>query len=290
VFIESNTVHMQPNTSPESFNIISWNMLVSNSRVKNKIIRPQYERLPIFIDTLKSFPGSLDVVGVQEASLEDGINSGVALAESLGFNSSFFYQHNLPKKRWARDGRGRRNEFIGMFGALVDHAEPIDIGDNRLAVMTTIGSMAIVNFHFRQGRENRQIRVEHARRILDVVAGFEQVALAGDTNENWTSPARQAFYEAGFESAPLAVQGELPMTYPTPPYHEIMSNNEPEGTLRSVVSIDEICVRGLTVADAGILPESQVQLPSHFDKQANPIQMPEAASDHYAVWATLSAA
>ena len=281
---------MLHNTSSETFNLISWNMLLDTTRTNKGIIRPQHERLPAHIETLRSFKGSLDVVGVQEASLENRINNGVALANSLDFPTNFFYRHNLPTHRWQRGGRGRQNEFIGMFGNLVTNAEPFDIGDNRLAIITTIGSTAVVNFHFRQGRENRQMRRYHAEAILDRVSDFKHVALEGDTNEGWEKPGRNTFRDAGFESALFTKFGEWPVTYPTPEYHEIMSSHLPEGDMRSSVSIDDISVKGLEVVDAGILPASPVELLPRHDNQGQPVDIPDAPSDHYAIWATLSAA
>lgn len=270
------------------FNVISWNMLVDKTRQRKGLILPQHVRLAAHIATLQAFEGSLDVVGIQEAVREEGIHCGVALAKSLGFTDSYFYKHNKPPFLAPKKGRrGRRNEFIGVFGERVHEATPIYIGDRRVAVKTMIGSTAVVNFHLRQGLENRPVRIEQVGNILDAVADYDQVALIGDTNENWSSPARQAMYAEGFESAFLAKHGELPMTYPTPEYHEVMYSDQ-SGNLKPPVSIDDICIRGLTVVNCGILEQASLEPPvQHDDTTVTYLHAPHTPSDHGVPWATL---
>lgn len=265
------------------FNVITWNMLVDKTRQRKGLILPQHVRLAGHIATLQAFEGSLDVVGVQEAIRDEGIHCGRALAKALGFTDSHFYKHNKPPLFAPKKGRrGRKNEYIGVFGEQVHDATPIYIGDRRVAVKTMIGSTAIVNFHLRQGRENRSVRIEQADEILNAVADYDQVVLLGDTNENWSSPARQAMYAEGFESAFMLKHGVLPVTYPTPEYHEVMYTDQ-SGNLKPPVSIDDIAVRGLTVVNCGILDQASLELTEQDD--SSPV--PRTPSDHYALWATL---
>lgn len=265
-------------------NVVSWNMLLDNTKTLKGIIRPQFARLPGHIATLSSFAGSLDVVGIQEAAYEVKGNNGVALAKALGFSTSFFFQHNLPQA--GIKGRGRRNEFIGMFGGLVDNAEPIYLGDNRIAVKTYVGSVAFVTYHLRQGLENRPLRIEQASRLIEAVSDSPKVAFLGDGNEKNTSPAMRLLKSEGFEPVSLGSEGSEIITYPVPEYHETMHLNA-DGTPKPSVQIDHLNTRGLTVLDAGII---EPITPNKRNILGAKSTLPTGPSDHYPVWMTVEAA
>lgn len=281
--------------TPDIVNVISQNMLLDNTRTRNKQIYSQFQRLNVFINTLRAFDGSLDLVGLQEAATENGVNNGELLAKALGFPTSFFFEHNPPQYRFNDEtgkreyaGQGRRGEHVGVCGKRVTGAESVDIGDNRLAVKTHVGSVAAVNHHLRARFKNGGIRLDQMGRIIDSVADDEDAIIFGDTNGHWLSAARRLMYREGFRSAFILAHGRRPFTYPTPAYRKTMYGDNLIGQLRPGIAFEEIAIRGnIKVLAAGKLQEVATQLEIVNDSEGNQIIMPNGASDHSGVYGTL---
>lgn len=262
--------------NPQTINLITWNILLDKSKKRKGLIRPQAERVDQFVATLDNFDGSLDVVGMQE--VEGG--NGHTIASRLGYDTSFWFRHNDPEGQ--RPGRGRKLEHVGAFGALVDNAKPIDIGDHRVAVVIKVGAVAIVVFHLRSGRNDEENRYEQICPVLDEVKDEKHVALIGDLNAHPFEKARKAIKNEGFSSA----HRRFLRTYPTPDYAAIMAGDDPYRRFffeHAGLPLDTISVRGLHVVASGILEERGQ--PSEPDALAS-----RGASDHFALYATVQTA
>ena len=267
-------------------NVVSWNMLLDVTRTKNKQIRPQHDRLPGFVATLQHFHGQLDYVGVQEAAAENGSNNGESLAETLGFPVNFFEQHNYPHPDYP--GIGRRNEYLGAFGTQVDNTRLIDIGHQRGALVTTVGSLALINTHFRARARYAAARLENAEKLIEQTEQYDHAVITIDTNERKNKPARKLLRAAGYHSVFEMLGEPHPATFATPDYRNIMYG-VPFGHNLPAVNIDDILVRGsgISVANAGIITEQVVALPPVVDDDGIEHKVPDGASDHYGLWATL---
>lgn len=234
---------------------------------------------------LQAFEVSLDYVGVQEAAVEHGMNNGVELARALGFDTSYFIQHNQPVKH--RPGIGRRNEFIGAFGQRVDNAEPLELGHNRRAIVTRIGSLAVINTHFRASRQYADVRIAHAERLIEQTETFNDVVITLDANERSGEPARSLLEEAGYRSVFALLDRRRPATFPVKSYRSEMYGL-PFGSLLPAIAIDDILVRGdIDVIDAGVLDVPDVTMKPVRGSDGSVINVPDGPSDHHGLWATL---
>src|SRR5690242_12394484 len=122
-------------------NVASQNVLLDYTRTKSKLILPQDDRIDSIAATLAAFSDSFDVVAIQEAHKSPKQHNGEVLSEKLGYDSGFWFEHNRKDES---SGRGRPNEYMGMFGRSVDHAAEIDLGDRRTAVITVIAGVAFI--------------------------------------------------------------------------------------------------------------------------------------------------
>ena len=238
--------------STDKFTIVTWNTLLDYTRTNAGLIRPQEDRAPSQVDTLsqlrQQLGADLDVVAIQESHKSDNRHNGEFLAESLGYGKGYWYKHNA--KPYPQSKTGRSNEYMGMFGARVDHAEDIDLGDNRKAVLTHIGKVAIVNIHPRAGVGNEDLQIEQIGVALKVLDEFESAALVGDLNSHLRSKARKMIETEEYVSAFSSTRQRHPKTWPTPNYRSVMYGAAAGHILPSVV-LDGIYTRGLIVNDAG---------------------------------------
>lgn len=251
------------------FTVLTWNMLLDKTRTREGLILPQRERIGLFKASLEASELPLDVVALQEVALEQNVHAGENLARELGVSARYFFEHNLPLHYGAP--RGRHGEHIGFLGDRIESANVIETGDNRRAVKTSVGSVAVVNFHLRQGIAGGKLRQAQATKILESVDS-DQAVLLGDTNELPSGPARKVFQEAGFVSAFTLLGMSRPKTFPTPEYRAIMYGNRWRDRIKPQLAIDDIYVRGLRVLDAGVI-----------------LGRPRGASDHYGLWANIEA-
>ena len=275
--------------SPTRINVLSWNMLLDTTRTNKKRIRPQSDRLPGFIRALQQFDGRLDYVGLQEAAAEKGRNNGAALARALGFDTSFFIQHNIPRED--EPGIGRRNEYLGAFGSVVDNAEPFDIGHNRKAVVTTVGKLAIINTHFRARAKYADVRVENAEKTVEIANQYDNAVITIDANERRGRPARRVLEDAGYHSVFTLLDRPHPATFPVQAYKKEMYR-VPFAYALPAVAIDDILVRGgdIRVIDAGTIDTPPVPMNPVIDTDGRIIRVPEGPSDHSGIWTTIDAA
>lgn len=226
----------------EYLRIISWNILLDKTRATKGFIKPQAERLPSQIDTLsRVFDSMPDVVAVQEAEMTQEGHSGVTLARALGFEASYWYEHNRLK---------RKGECIGLFGQRVEWAKPMEIGDDKTAVFTEIGSVAIVNAHLRRQLWGGE-RAQQVGGILRTLHDSEKAIVMGDFNALRFERARRLLRAEGFRSVFSELKQPRPATFPAPLYREIMLTPYQQRLLPRGISIDDIYVRGLQVIEAG---------------------------------------
>lgn len=273
---------------PMIVNVLTQNVLLDYRRTREGLILHQDDRIDSIAATINNFHSPPDVVGIQEAHKSKKQHNGEVLAEGCGYGPGFWVNHN--QKPYEGAPRGRPDEYMGLFGALVEYAEPIEIGDNRKALMTVIADVAFVTLHLRSGWENRWLREAQAKPIVEALAPYDDAVLLGDFNEphyRQIADARNHFTDNGFRSVfPLTGQPR-PKTSPIGPYKKASANGR--GLQGPVVrrgwSIDDIQIRGPRVRAlaAGVL--DRVIVPPEHDV---PARVPLEGSDHEGLWATLS--
>lgn len=201
-----------------SLGIVSLNTLYDETRTNSGLILPQHKRIESLAHTITSLPLSPDVLMLQEVHVTPQHHNGEKLAELLGFEQQYWYQHN------------RQQEHLGVCGNNIDAVYDFEIGDNRKAVVALLGNVALINIHLRSGPKKEYLRVPQMQRIVEEAdqLGFEKTIVTGDSNSLSRSPSRNVLRDAGFVSAYRTqnilpfVPGMLPSTYPTPNYRNIM--------------------------------------------------------------------
>lgn len=284
---------------PRTINVITQNILHDVTRTKNKLILPQNDRLASLAATLNNFPGELDVVGIQEAYKEKttGEHNGEILAEMCGYGPGFWEEHN--QKPYPKSPTGRTGEHVGLFGAAVNHAELIELGDRRRAVLTEIAGVALVTLHLRCGfsREKRAARNLQAIELIEAVEEYDDVVLLGDLNEpeirgigRMHGNARNVIRKAGFTSVFSLTGQRAPATCPIEPYVPAMSRNSQleNRFVKRAWPIDDILIRGdrVRTIGAGVL-ERVVLAGRDTGNDSLPATVPREGSDHDGLWATL---
>ncbi len=256
-------------------NVITQNVLLDYTRARNHLILPQDERIGSIAATLAQFDGVLDIVGIQEAQKSVHQHNGEVLAYEFGLGPGFWVNHN--QKPYPDSPRGRAGEYIGLFGSQVESATPIELGDNRTALMTTIADVAFVTLHLRAGFNGRSAREQQAKVLIERIEEYENAVLFGDFNEppiRHVAKARDHLKTAKFESVFSLTNQPHPSTSPTQPYKDIMGAGNGWKTLftRHGWSIDDILVRGprIKVLAAGVLQREI-----------------DTGSDHEGVWTAL---
>jgi hypothetical protein len=230
---------------------VTWNTLLDYKRTDAGIIWSQAARLPSQIATLEKLRDELgtelDAVALQEVHKTAQQHNGVRMAEVLGYGTGYGFEHN--KKPFPGSKTGRPDEYMWLFGARIDHAEPIDLGDNRLAILSHIGKTTLVNIHPRAGIINGDLQLEQVGVALRRVDGCPFAAFVGDFNQRLGRKARRAIEAEEFKSVFTLTDQPHPGIYPTPAYREIMYGS----AHRFVPDLifDDIYVRGLEVFDAG---------------------------------------
>lgn len=260
-------------------NVISQNILLDKTRAnegreeEGEILK-QKDRIDTLADTLRRFPGSLDIVGIQEAYQ----SNGEMLAELCDMEQGVWVGHN--QKPYPGSPRGRAGEHVGLFGECVNHtARSIELGDNRRAVMMTLGDIAFVTLHLRAGGglKERAARREQAEHLVYALDQYDDAVVFGDINEppmRHIAKARDTLREAGFRSVfPLTGQSH-PKTFPVPSYRSIHGRGHRW-------SLDDIQIRGsrTKVLAAGVLKRTELGVVDG---------VPQDGSDHEGIWARLA--
>lgn len=260
--------------SEDIFTVVTANMFLDKTKTSRELVPAQAERVGSMAALLASISERLDVVAVQEAQKTKTTHNGEELARQLGFEESYWREHNQPVRPKAK--RGRHGEHLGLFGDRVTGAEPIETGDNRLALMTRIANTALVDTHLRF-QPFGLLRLKQIDRILAAVRYEPHAVIVGDFNFNGLriDPVRMRLHAAGFHSA-FRLIGKLdPITWPTETYREVMLGTD--GHRRRLVgrgvTTDGIFVRGMEVRDADVVHSG--------GDEADP-------SDHYPLWADLA--
>lgn len=220
----------------DSFNVVTWNILLDKTRTKRGLMKPQSERLPSQAETLQSLGIELDVVAIQEAHITRKQHGGEELARQLGFAASFWQEHNTSK---------RRGDAIGMFGNLVDRAEFFDLGHDKLGVLTYIGSVAVVGVHLRNEYFG-PMRADQTSVVLDKLQGDERAVVMGDFNAIPLERPHRLLQAADFVSAFEMNGRSRPKTWPTEKYRSVMYPKALRGVAPGF-QYDDIYVRGLEV-------------------------------------------
>jgi hypothetical protein len=245
------------NLEAEPFTVVTWNILLDITRTNNGIIKSQSDRLASHIGTLAALRsevgGELDAVAVQEAHKENGQHNGECLSEALGYGMGQWIEHN--KKPYPESPTGRSGEHMGLFGARIDYAEAIELGDNRRAILSKIGEVAIANIHPRAGK-NLALKEEQVRVVLDRLKEYPSAIFLGEFNSRPDCGVRPAVEADEFESVFTTIGESQPITWPTPAYRRIMySPKDKVGSrlkkLAPAVQLDDIYVRNVAVQDAG---------------------------------------
>lgn len=220
----------------ERFNVVSWNILYDKGREERGIIVPQRDRVVFHAKALMELGIDLDVVMLQEV----WGGNGDQIALLTGNEPGIWERHN------------RKNEHIGVFGQKVETADFYDIGHNKKAVVTHIGELAVFGLHFVARPKRYFERIEQATRLCEVIDQEEEAIIAGDFNGPRFEAARRMLARRGFRSAFSEAGAKERMTYPTEQYRDILWTPWQQRLLGRRVSIDDILVRGVNVADAGI--------------------------------------
>ena len=237
---------------PDMLTVVAWNILLDKTRTRQGIITPQHQRINSLTATLVESGVAPDVVAIMEAENAKG-HGGERIARALGFEAGFWYEHN------------RKNEHIGMFGDQVDTAESIELGYNKLAVMTMVGEVAVVGLHLKCEHWGPK-RAEQLERVLAHLDGHESAIVMGDLNALPLEKAPRMLRKDGFESVYRQLGQKRPMTWPAPTYRDIMLTPWQQRLLPRGVNCDDIYIRNLTAVDAGSFMGD---------------------SDHAGVWATV---
>lgn len=262
--------------APELLSVVSWNILLDKTRQAYdrsdpRFIPPQNERAIKLAKTL----GTLldresiqpDIIALQEVEKNDDrrYHSGLTISRELGFDNSYWIEHN--KKLYDTAKRGRKGEHIGLFGNHVTGVEYINLGDNRRAAVCVLGDIAVATVHFRREKFWGPKRLEQAGVLLDRLADYEKAVVMGDFNAHPFEAARKIFIQHNFRSAYHMIHGKYPATYPAPQYAGAIMHRWQEKIARDRIMLDDIYVRGLGSVAAG-------RFSGH--------------SDHYGLWATLT--
>ena len=251
---------------PNELHIVSWNILLDQTRVNKGLIEPQAKRIHSQIQTIQDLRLSHgvepDVVGICEAErTKKWQNHGQLMAEAIADTRGYWVSHNHIK-------RNHEREYIGVFGTQVTNAEILELPSDKKAVITRVGDIAIAMNHFRNQRVGNDRELQ-SRVLLDYLKDDEQAIIMGDFNALPYEKARRLIHNAGFVSVYKALKLPYPMTQPTEKYRDLFVT-APRVLQRytSLANIDDIYVRGLTVNDADTFVGD---------------------SDHYGLWAKIAA-
>jgi len=250
--------------SPETIGIASLNLLLDKTfssdskKGQPNYIEPQHERIDSLSRTLGSLPIPLDVVMLQEVQINREFNNGERLMENLGIEKGFWVQHNQR-----RDDVGRSDEYLGVIGDAIGYVEAFDVGDYRKALLTIVGGIAMIGIHHRSRYENRDIRTQQMKAVLDRIRDFDKAIILGDSNELPMFKSRRMLSDEGFRSVYKMKRRKralpLPATYPTENYRNIRFSPAQRKTAPRGVSLDIIELRGFKpseVVNAGVrIPE-----------------------------------
>jgi len=289
--VEVKSTDMMTSHEPKIVNVITQNVLLDFKRTRKGLILHQDHRIDSIAATINNFPGSPDVVGIQEAHKSENQHNGEVLAEACGYGPGFWVQHNEKPEPDAP--RGRPDEYMGMFGALVDDISVIEIGDERRAIMTVVDEVAYVTAHLRSGRTERYTRYEQARSLNEATKEYENVVVLGDLNEppiRGLALARGELARAGFRSVFPLTRQRYPKTSPIPSYKAAAMNGRSRLEAHFVEMgwpIDDILVRGprVKVLAAGVL-DRMIVIDKEVDRKT-PATVPREGSDHEGLWARL---
>ncbi len=243
-------------TPSDSFTVATFNILMDKTRTKAGLVKKQDKRLLSFVEAFTTSGIDLDIVAIQEAQKTKEVHGGKELARRLGFEASYWREHNQLK---------RHDEYIGMFGVRVENPTFFDIGFCKQAVMTMIGETAVVGYHPKREFWGK-VRERQTGVVLDQLDEFDHSVLLVDTNALWFEKSRRMLSRAGFHSAFRESGSRRQSTFPTEEYRDIMLKPWQQKLLPNGVSIDDIYVRGMDVEAVGVL---------------------RADTDHLGLWATL---
>jgi len=245
-----NSLESQPQI-PNPFTIATWNILLDYKRTRNGIIKSQSDRLASQIETLDTLRtklgGELDAVAIQEAQKTDLQHNGERMASALGYGVGQWVEHN--QKPYPTSKTGRPGEHVGLFGARIDHSEPIELGDHRRAILSHIGNVAIVSVHTRADLSG-QLQPQQAGVIVDCLKEYPQSIVLGDFNDGWGGNVGPVMESNEFESAFTVANKRQPKTWPTRAYRTIMYGSKTK-FLAPAIQHDDIYVRGVAVHNAG---------------------------------------
>jgi endonuclease/exonuclease/phosphatase family metal-dependent hydrolase len=238
--------------STDSFTVVTYNILLDKTRSYNRepsdwdYVEPQSERLPSIVEAIRGLDVDLDAVAIQEAHETREQHNGKELARQLGFEASYWYEHNQSM---------RKGENIGVFGNLVHDAEVIELPHDKKMVKTMVrDDVVLANIHLRNELWGPK-RAEEMQVVIDALRDHKKAVIVGDTNSLFFEKSRRMLYRAGFRSG-FGIRH--PVTFPTPEYRRIMLGLEhetdtswQERLLRNGIMLDVVYVRNLGVKAVG---------------------------------------
>lgn len=246
-----------PQPQDGRINVATLNLLLDKTRTSEKLIEPQYKRIEPIAKALAELTMNPSLVAIQEAQKERGVQNGETLARALGFQASFWMEHNKLR---------RRDEHIGwLVDESVDDVDFFDVGHGKQAGIVTMGDLTFVNVHFSREWWGPK-RADQSRAVIDRIHDSKRAVVMGDTNALWFEKARRIIHKDGFRCVFHEIGQRRPITYPTPQYRGVMLEPWQKHIPIEGVSLDDIYVKGVEVIDAGRFVTD---------------------SDHFGLWATL---
>ena len=220
----------------ERLNVVSWNILYDKGREESGVIERQHDRVASQAKALMELGMDLDAVVLQEVWGQNGDQ----IAMLTGNEPGSWEQHN------------RKNEHIGMFGQKIEAVDFHDLGYKKKAAVAHIGGLALFGLHLSARPKNYFKRVNQSKSLCELIDLEEEAVIAADFNGPWFEAAQRKLARRGFRSAFAEAGVSERMLYPTEKYRDIILTPRQQRILGNRLVIDNILVRGVTVADAGV--------------------------------------
>lgn len=204
----------------------SANLLIETNqkRLTRMPIARQSERVGAHIDTFKTIQKkclperlgrkTLQVIGLQEVQVGDGVHCGEEIQRALRFNHGTWQPHS----------RLSTGEHIGIISNILpDSSECIELDTNRYALSLQFGNLAVINCHPMFSDAKR--RKKQFDTLFEYTSNFDQTIVLGDFNEDpallfrfFGSQSRHRLGRTGLASAFVKSKGYHPITLPSSEY------------------------------------------------------------------------
>jgi endonuclease/exonuclease/phosphatase family metal-dependent hydrolase len=244
---------------PATIGVMSQNLLLDKTRSgynedDPRYIEPQSKRVDSIAQTMGSVGVAPDIVALQEVHVTSKSHSGERIAEHLGVERQFWYNHNT---------QSRSQEYIGVCGHQVESAESFDVGDDRLAILAMVRGIGFIIIHNRF-TFNPLVKASQMSRALKETEHIKKRVVLGDANDSPISMSWDVLRKAGFKSGYVMKNGYNPITYPTPNYRNIMFAG-PRWPLRyRSYTIDVFHLAGFEPSEINHIGTEETKKSDHF--------------------------